>query len=135
MAYILTFYLAFSLAYALTIYLAFYPACSLTYVLAYISGMPPGIYSDILLAVYFFRPILSGIYPDMLSGILSDICSEILSGKLPGILSGIPSGMFSGPGPLHSFLSSRHGGRAEAHWIEYSKCSERRGEGEGGEDE
>jgi hypothetical protein len=97
--------------------------------------MPPGIYSDILLAVYFFRPFLSGIYPDMLSGILSDICSEILSGKLPGILSGIPSGMFSGPGPLHSFLSSRHGGRAEAHWIEYSKCSERRGEGEGGEDE
>ena len=44
---------------------------------------------------------------DILSDILSGICSDILS----AILSGILSGMRSGPGPLHSLLSSRYGGR------------------------
>ena len=58
-------------------------------ILTFLSGILPGIYSDIL------SGILSGIYSDIFSGILSGICPDILSS---GILSGIYSGILSDMG-------------------------------------
>ena len=76
----------------------------LTIYLAYLSGIPPGMSSDILSGIS--SDVLPGISSDILSGILSDILSGILSDILSGIssdiLSGISSDILSGISIWHS---------------------------------